>query len=102
MQETQVQSLGQENPLEKGIANCLVNATEGEAWQAIVHGVAKSQTQLSDFHFHSKTIGNPHLSKFIWIYDFIVKVLGGFIQNIYFLNWMNALKDSHSYYSKTA
>ena len=22
------------------------------AWQAIVHGVTKSQTQLSDFHFH--------------------------------------------------
>ena len=23
-----------------------------EAWRAAVHGVAKSQTQLSDFHFH--------------------------------------------------
>ena len=23
-----------------------------EAWRASVHGVAKSQTQLSDFHFH--------------------------------------------------
>ena len=27
-----------------------------EAWQATVHGVAKSQTRLSDFHFHFNTI----------------------------------------------
>ena len=65
MQKMRVQSLGQENTLEKGMVNCLVNATEREAWQAIVHGVTKSQTQLSNFHFHSKTIGNPRLSKFI-------------------------------------
>ena len=25
---------------------------EREAWQATVHGVAKSRTGLSDFHFH--------------------------------------------------
>ena len=23
-----------------------------EAWRAVIHGVAKSQTRLSDFHFH--------------------------------------------------
>ena len=23
-----------------------------EAWRAVIHGVAKSQTQLSNFHFH--------------------------------------------------
>ena len=28
-----------------------------EAWRAAVHGVAKSQTQLSDFHFHFHDIG---------------------------------------------
>ena len=28
---------------------CLENSMEGGAWQAIVHGVTKSQTQLSDF-----------------------------------------------------
>ena len=27
-----------------------------EAWQAIVHGVAKSWTRLSDFHFTSTSI----------------------------------------------
>ena len=57
MQETQVRPLGQEDPLEKGMeahSNIL-------AWRipwterpggAIVHGVAKSWTRLSDFHFH--------------------------------------------------
>ena len=28
----------------------LKQSLDREAWQAIVHGVAKSQTQLSDFH----------------------------------------------------
>ena len=56
MQETQVQSLGQEDPLEKEMTTHPV-FLPGEfhdrgAWQAIAHGVAKSQTQLSDFHFH--------------------------------------------------
>ena len=27
---------------------------DSEAWQATVHGVAKSWTQLSDFHFHTR------------------------------------------------
>ena len=29
----------------------LKNSMNNGAWQAAVHGVAKSQTQLSDFHF---------------------------------------------------
>ena len=37
--------------------SCLENPTDGGAWQAAVHGVAKSQTRLSDFtftfHFHA-------------------------------------------------
>ena len=49
MQETWVLSLGWENPLEKG------KATHSSilAWRipwTTVHGVAKSQTRLSDFH----------------------------------------------------
>ena len=32
--------------------SCLENSTDRGAWQATVHGVAKSQTRLSDFHFH--------------------------------------------------
>ena len=31
--------------------SCLESPMERGAWQATVHGVAKSRTQLSDFHF---------------------------------------------------
>ena len=53
MQETQVRSLGREDPLEKEMASHsstleLENPMEGGAWQATVHGVAKSQTRPSD------------------------------------------------------
>ena len=54
MQETWVQSLGQEDPLEKGMAthssiySCLGNPMDRGAWQATVHGVTKSRTQLGD------------------------------------------------------
>ena len=46
MQETHVQSLGWEDPLDKGSGNSLQysgleNPIDGEAWQATVHGVAK-------------------------------------------------------------
>ena len=56
--ETQVRSLGPEDPLEKDMANplqysCLENPMDGGAWQATVHGVSKSRTQLSDFTFTS-------------------------------------------------
>ena len=46
MQDTQVQSLGGEDPLEKGMAthsSILAWKIRG-AWWATVHGVAKSQT----------------------------------------------------------
>ena len=51
MQETWVESLGQEDPLEKGMANplqysCLENSMDRGAWWPTVCGVAKSQTQL--------------------------------------------------------
>ena len=52
VQETQVQSLGQEDPLEKDLPfqySCLENPMDGGAWQAPVHGVTKNQTRLSDF-----------------------------------------------------
>ena len=98
MQETLVQSLGQEDPLEKGWATyssilnfpdgsdgkestCnegdlgsisglgispgegnvyplqysgLENSMDRGAWRATVHGVTKSQTQLSDFPTHTR------------------------------------------------
>ena len=52
-QETPVQSLGQEDPLEKGMANhssilAWRNTMDRGALWATVHGVTKSRTQLSD------------------------------------------------------
>jgi len=46
MQETQVQSLGWENPLEKGMATHSSILAWRIPWTD--HGVAKSQTRLSD------------------------------------------------------
>ena len=63
MQETWVQSLDQEDPLEKGMAthssilawngypfqySCLENSMDRGAWQATEHTVTKKQTRLSD------------------------------------------------------
>ena len=57
MWETGVRSLAQEGPPGEGNSNplqysWLENPMDGEAWRATVHGVAKSRTRLSDFHFH--------------------------------------------------
>ena len=45
---------GNDTPLQY---SCLGNPMDGGAWWAAVHGVAKSQTRLSDFnftfHFHA-------------------------------------------------
>ena len=43
---------GNGNPL---LYSCLDNSTNRGAWQATVHGVAKSWTSLSDFTFHLRT-----------------------------------------------
>ena len=51
--------------------SCLENPMDGGAWWAIVHGVAKSRTRLSDFtftfHFHAleKEMA-PHSSILAW------------------------------------
>ena len=52
---------GNGNPLQYA---CLENPTDVGAWQATVHGVAKSQTRLGDFtsltsHFITEGNGNP-------------------------------------------
>ena len=55
-EETQVHFLVWEDPLEKGIASnssqfqcsCLENPRVGGAWWAVIYGVAKSWTQLSN------------------------------------------------------
>ena len=56
MQETQFRSLGREDPLEKRMAthssilawSILASPMDRGAWWATVHGVTKSQTQLSN------------------------------------------------------
>ena len=61
MQETWVQSLGQEDPLEKEMAThsstlAWKNPMDREVWWTTVHGIAKSRTRLSNFtslHFTS-------------------------------------------------
>ena len=53
IQETWVQSLGWEDPLEKGKANPLQYSGLENSMDCIVHGVAKSRMRLSDFHFHN-------------------------------------------------
>ena len=40
---------GNGNPLQY---SCLKNPNDRGVWQARVHGITKSQTRLSDFHFH--------------------------------------------------
>ena len=63
-QETGVQSLGQEDPLEKEMATHSLqvflpeNPMDRGVWWAIVHGVTKSQTQLEPLSRHrSKLVG---------------------------------------------
>ena len=56
MWKTRVQSLDQEDPLEKEMAahsSILTRriSMDRGAWQATVHGVAKSRTRLNDFTF---------------------------------------------------
>ena len=53
MQETWVRSLGWEDPLEESMAThssilAWRISKDREAWQATIHGVAKSRTRLSD------------------------------------------------------
>ena len=45
----------QGNPLEY---SCLENCMDKGTWQAAVHGVAKSWTGLSDFHFSNMAFGS--------------------------------------------
>ena len=61
MRETRVRSLGWEDPLEKEMAThssilAWKNPTDGGAWRAKGHGVAKSRTRLSGFTSLGQTL----------------------------------------------
>ena len=73
VQETRVQSLGQEDPLEEAGAplqdSCLENPMGRGAWRDTVHGVSKSRTGLrdtftenSDFNISSLGAGRTQFS----------------------------------------
>ena len=91
MQETQFQSLGQKDPLEREILqySCLGNPMDRRAWRATVHGVAKSQTQFSDYTTQSELsslyvcfnkIPNNQKAHYIWNVNYSLS------------NWYNLLK----------
>ena len=61
MQETRVQSLGWEDPLEKGMA--IHSTSHREAWRATVSGVTKSWIWLSDSHTQGKPQGHLGMTK---------------------------------------
>ena len=52
MQETWLPSLGWEYPLEKGTAFHSSILSMENSMDSVDHGVLKSRTRLSDFHFH--------------------------------------------------
>ena len=67
MQDTQVRSLVQEDPLEKEmVTHSSILAWElpwtRGAWWATVHGVAKSQTRLSDHTTATKRRSGPFIT----------------------------------------
>ena len=63
------------NPLQY---SCLENVMDRGAWQATFHGIAKSQTRLSDyhfpFHFHN--------------YPIEYSLQDGFKENFYIMLWL--------------
>ena len=73
MQETQVRSLGQKEPLEGQIAThssifCLGNSVDRGAWWATVNGVVKSQTQLITYIHVIYLPTNTYLSVYLSIH----------------------------------
>ena len=72
LQEMRVSSLGEEDPPEEEMATYsnilagIIPWTEEQATQAIVHGVTKSQTQLTQLSMHAhKAVLKYSLSKWI-------------------------------------
>ena len=59
--DTRVRSLGWEDPQKEGMTlqySCLENPMTRGAWQATVHGVAKSQTQLKQLSIRRTVLGS--------------------------------------------
>ena len=73
MQETWVQSLGREDPLEKGMSAYPFqqNSMDGGTWWATVHEVTKSQTELT-LNILSKRICKKLLKFWYFVFCFIL------------------------------
>ena len=92
MKETWIRSLGWEDPLEKGKAtHSSILAWRINSMDRIVHGVAKSRTWLSDFHF---TFFFPTYSQEFYLswrrcsYTFLTIFVGVVLQKA-FAEWLN-------------
>ena len=72
MQETRVQFLGWEDPLEKGVATHSSILAWRIPWtEEPVHRVAKSRTRLRDYHFHFLSMREGWLEAHAIIQGFI-------------------------------
>ena len=69
--KTWVQSLGQEDPLATSPVIFLENSTGRGPWWAIVHGIAKRQTQLKPLSTHTHTPINMYIYIYIYIHTHI-------------------------------
>ena len=92
--ETRVQSLGQEDPLEKEMTTSSSTRDEGRALYATVHGVAKSRTRLSDFTFLSFLPRQQYyeiliLEEDISFYNYVGRDLAKLMKNIVDLRIVN-------------
>ena len=76
---------GNSNPFQY---SCLENSMDGGAWWATVHGVAKSQTQLSDFSFFLSFIHS------FFLFHDVLKQLSSF-QLIFIISLRWSLYHSH-------
>ena len=83
-------SLGEGNgyPLQY---SCLENSMDIGAWQATVHGVTKSQTRLSDFHFHRYKTWEKTIYILKKIKSYNVKSAHIFHYLLYILRWFGNL-----------
>ena len=88
MWETWVRSLGWEDSPGEGNGYPLQYSGLENSMDCIVHGITKSQTQLSDFHFHSPWTMLFHYEHFITLWDFdpILKIL---LLNLAFTDQLN-------------
>ena len=91
--ETWVRSLGWEDPLGEGKGDPLQYSGLENSLDCIVHGVTKSQTWLSDFHFHFFLHSTVHLLNITWCL-----LLGSYLNCLYWGILQDAFKRRISWF----